>query len=327
MRNLLPISIILLLGVFLIRAQSDGDEYESGYSLNRFPDNTSDNISASRSDLIFNHAYHIDDEGLECADCHGDVEDSASGLDNLLPDMDVCADCHDVEDTDECSSCHMDEEPSQDVLRIENYSPLFSHNVHISAELTCESCHEGIEVKESVDPLILPSMIACQDCHETKAVSTTCLTCHSADDSLKPPSHGLDFERIHSDFARSQALTIDGEKTCATCHETDYCQECHEGDNLDRLTHPLNWEFTHALEAQSFEVSCQSCHFDQQFCADCHAENLILPHTHTQGWAVQGTGGRHRIEAAIDLQTCISCHIDNAETVCGSCHTGSFEED
>jgi hypothetical protein len=254
------------------------------------------------------------------------VEASATGADNLLPDMDVCADCHDVDDLDECATCHEGDDPGGQLLRIEDYSEKFSHERHLGADLACETCHVDMDKKETVEPLNLPTMVTCQGCHEERTVSTTCQTCHMPDDRLKPASHGLDFDRIHADLAKNMVLTADGDKTCATCHTTDFCQECHEGENLDRLTHPLNWAYTHALEAQSFETNCASCHFDQQFCADCHVANLVVPRNHTAGWAVPVTGGRHKIEAAADLQTCISCHADNAEQVCGSCHNGALDE-
>ncbi len=276
------------------------------------------------SDLIFSHDYHVLEEELECVDCHSVAEESVTGLDNLIPDHDVCADCHDPEDPDECASCHANPDEAPRLLRVDTYSEKFSHETHLSAELECATCHVQTVSGDAVEPMVYPAMLTCLDCHEDRSVATTCDTCHLETDDLTPPSHGIDFEKIHGDLARFDANAIDGLKSCQTCHQDDFCQDCHETENVDLRTHPLNFEFTHALEAQSFELTCQSCHEDVQFCADCHAANLVMPHTHTPGWANSVDGGRHRLEALNDLQTCISCHVDDAETVCGSCHIDSL---
>lgn len=109
---------------------------------------------------------------------------------------------------------------------------------------------------------------------------------------------------------------------CATCHTRQFCQDCHEGDNLDRLTHPLNYEVTHALEAQAKQAECAVCHTERQFCIECHSENNVMPHNHTVGWTNKfpNDGGRHKVEALNDLDACIACHEQNAELICGSCH-------
>jgi Cytochrome c7 and related cytochrome c len=312
-RLLLPSSVMLIVGLFLLRAN--------------LPVVDDSGIPASdTSTLIFSHERHVVEEELECLDCHGDVEDSETGADNLIPDHETCSDCHEVEEPDECLQCHESPDGKDDFTRVVDYSQKFSHERHLSAELTCESCHAAMPEKTEVEPIVLPTMVACLDCHEDQSVSVTCQTCHLDTDRLTPPSHDMDFQRTHADLARFDANLVDGDKTCQTCHQTDYCQDCHESENVDQVTHPLNWEFTHALEAQSAEVTCQSCHSDFQFCADCHAQNLIMPHSHSPGWVnrIPGDGGRHRLEALNDLQTCMSCHTDNAETVCESCHDGTL---
>ncbi len=107
-----------------------------------------------------------------------------------------------------------------------------------------------------------------------------------------------------------------------TCHQQSFCQDCHEGDNLDRLTHPHNFEFTHALAAQGKERECAVCHTQRSFCIDCHRDNLVLPHNHPSGWTNQIDGGRHRLEAMSDLENCMACHEQNADQICQPCHGG-----
>ncbi len=45
--------------------------------------------------IIFPHDVHFENE-VECATCHEGAADSQAASDRLLPDMDVCADCHDI---------------------------------------------------------------------------------------------------------------------------------------------------------------------------------------------------------------------------------------
>jgi len=273
------------------------------------------------TELRFSHQYHVDEEGLDCIDCHEPAEESTTGSDNLLPDMEVCADCHEVEDDDTCDTCHTDPDYPREVERIEDYSEKFSHERHIGEDLTCDQCHAEVAKKTEVLPFILPIMVACMDCHEGFGVEDDCMACHMPEDRLTPLNHVGDFLHAHSGLARTEAAMVAG-KTCMTCHDEDYCQNCHQGENLDRFTHPLNYEFTHALEAQVNDRTCTTCHTDQMFCIDCHRDNLVMPHNHTAGWAVPIDGGRHRLEALNNLETCIACHEENAQTICQPCHGG-----
>jgi hypothetical protein len=143
--------------------------------------------------------------------------------------------------------------------------------------------------------------------------------CHGPEENLVPTNHSPDFLNAHADLARNGS-PIDGDKTCQTCHDTNYCQDCHEGDNLERQTHPLNYNVTHALDAQINQMLCQSCHTDRQECVDCHNANQVLPHSHVPGFVNPVDGGLHAMEAESDLESCISCHASNAEQICQPCH-------
>ena len=165
-------------------------------------------------------------------------------------------------------------------------------------------------------------MVFCMDCHDQKSAANECSTCHLPEESLIPVSHTLDFKHNHSDLASNEDHVILNDKKCSTCHQTSFCQECHEGDNLDRLSHPLNYQFTHALESQGKEMECSVCHTERSFCIECHRDNNVLPHSHTPGWVnqIKGNGGRHSFEAEIDLESCMACHEHNAEEICQPCH-------
>jgi hypothetical protein len=248
------------------------------------------------------------------------VDESTAGLDDLLPTMATCESCHDIEDEAECATCHQNPDDPGGYEAITEYSQLFAHQRHIAQGLECATCHENAAVADTDEVVGLPGMVGCVDCHEDQAVENECLTCHTPDEELMPSSHVVGFTRAHGSLAGRDALNAAGELSCMTCHEEAFCQECHEGENVDRLTHPLNWEFTHALEAQSAGTNCVSCHSDQTFCADCHNENGLMPQTHRPGWVNRISGGLHKLEAMNDLNSCISCHEGNAELVCSPCH-------
>ncbi len=141
-------------------------------------------------------------------------------------------------------------------------------------------------------------------------------------DKLKPISHTPNFTHTHGDMARLNVREMNADMDCATCHKPKFCQDCHEGDNLDRLTHPLNYEFTHSLDAQGKERECAVCHTERQFCVNCHIDNQVLPKNHTAGWVnrIPNDGGRHRVEALNDIEACMACHQQNADQICQACH-------
>lgn len=272
--------------------------------------------------LIFSHKLHVVDQELECSTCHLSADRSQTGADNLFPSMADCANCHDVEDENTCSMCHSNPENPVSPSYIETYSQKFSHQRHVQAGLECQTCHEKVSRKTEVGEYILPTMVDCMTCHESRSISTTCNTCHLKSEKLLPASHTSNFIHSHSDLARMNVADISGDKNCNTCHKVDFCQQCHEGDNLERRTHPLNFEFTHSLFAQGKERECAACHTERSFCVDCHRDNNLMPQNHTVGWtnAIPGDGGRHKLEAANDLEACMACHEQDAQVICQPCH-------
>lgn len=266
--------------------------------------------SDEKGKLEFSHKLHVVEQEMECATCHAGAQSSQTGKDDLFPGKTVCNDCHEA-----------DEVGNPELLpRIQTYSEKFSHQLHLASGLECASCHAKLLTVEEYRGYILPTMAECMSCHETKAVTNECASCHLPSEDLKPLSHTPNFKHNHGDLARGNAKEISASMSCTTCHTQRFCQDCHEGDNLDRLTHPLNYEFTHALEAQSREKECAVCHTERQFCYDCHSARQVLPYNHKPGWANNLDGGRHRVEALNDLESCLGCHEQNARQICQPCH-------
>ena len=260
-----------------------------------------------KAEISFSHRLHVVENEMECDACHASAYESQKGTDNLFPDKENCGNCHDIESTDDCGVCHTNLDNLRNFPRVENYFPEFSHRYHYEAGLNCDACHAGIEKKEIAEPYELPNLESCQQCH--------------TEQNVKPSNHLANYQHNHGDEAWSSA--VNANQTCNTCHTVKYCQTCHEYDNLDRLTHPLNYAVTHHLDAIGRERDCNVCHTERQFCIDCHNAFLILPHNHTAGWAntIPGDGGRHSIEARNDLEGCLSCHEQNYELSCAKCHS------
>jgi hypothetical protein len=259
------------------------------------------------------HAIHAEND-LECADCHQEATTSMSGLDLLLPSMDTCSNCHDVDDDSECGVCHTNTDDPQSYPERPELVQNFSHAAHAGADMACADCHGNDAGKE-------PHMAAkatCRGCHSTAADFVDCGQCHAASEPRVPLDHSAEWVSTHGLEAGWD------ETSCMNCHAQVDCQDCHSGDNVRPRTHGVDFAFDHALVAKSNEFDCASCHADPQFCSDCHASQQILPREHSRGDWIAGTdGGRHAMEGRLNLESCVACHDEGATApICANCHGG-----
>lgn len=294
--------------------------------------------SKSNKSLIkFSHKTHS--EAAACTDCHSAVPTSTSLSDRLLPTMENCAQCHDVEADDNCTMCHYAD--IQEPLIQTKTDLEFNHSKHVNADSPkCETCHSTIF---SIDY----SYKASEDI-------TPCYTCHNTASTILPETHKVtDFMKTH------QFLVSDGSQNCARCHDNEFCETCHvstsaidapnTSDNfyapysphrymndskMQQLTrvHDLNYQYTHGIDAKGKTSECQSCHVTETFCAECHASESedfaaggILPQSHLESNFVTigvGTGGGSHAELAKrDIESCASCHDTfGGDPVCITCH-------
>lgn len=271
-------------------------------------------VYAQKVDLIFSHKFHAEEVGADCIACHALAEESVVPVDNMLPEMETCYQCHD-EDT-ECSVCHQDPENAEAFPRITTYIAKFPHATHMANGAECLTCHAGVDKSDNVMERHLPAMAQCQTCHTEVEKTSYCTDCHTASEDLRPADHKMDWLKSHG-------LVSQLNDNCASCHSENTCLTCHQGDNLDRTVHPLNFINNHSLSAKANKDNCYTCHEELSFCSDCHREQLVLPRNHsTAGWSNLSNGGRHAREAKIDLDTCLSCHNDTtSEPICAQCHS------
>ena len=272
---------------------------------------------------LFPHDKHVTELELECEICHQAAPESDTGLDNLIPDMKVCLDCHD----EDMSALYRSETLGKETeKRIFGYCAKFNHSVHVKHEVECLTCHGGIPDQDPVTKKSRPSMIFCISCHEKKQAVKSCVACHERPKGKIPANHVFPVWK----WQHGDEVHLDNTAECFVCHERNDCQECHQGDNLGRTrAHPPGFEFKHTLEFRSGRTECSACHDQRSFCAECHLERNVYPRSHQRSsWANTVSGGAHRLQAEINIEQCVVCHSDEPDTepVCAACHQGKSEQ-
>lgn len=333
------ITLITILSLFVVAAKFGGDD---------------EKVKTNKDILIFSHQFHIENE-IECDACHASSAEATELKAGLLPTMDACADCHDVEDEEECSTCHY--EDIQETYLEKSFTLFFDHKYHVeNKELECAYCHSGLDKVDYAfeSKTSVPSMAVCSNCHNnTSEASNNCESCHKSTAELLPDDHKVvDFRNNH------QFAGID-DQDCAVCHDNNFCETCHTAtvmitepntnsdfytpysphklkNNVKQqqitLVHDLNYRFTHGIEARGKSQQCQTCHQPETFCVECHsstggdyAMGGIVPFSHTVSnfttLGVGSGGGEHAILAKRDMESCIACHdIEGNDPSCIMCH-------
>lgn len=222
------------------------------------------------------HQLHLKSEllpGLSCNDCHRSIslEERTNVYAVRMVDVSFCKDCHSefpgLEPNSpmvpgdfeiDCTTCHS----GKSALKHQEH-----YLSHVIAPKECKGCHGGRvlpwpEKHESTEWLEEHGVEAlnaeegeeaCFKCHEGKF--RFCQECHED----KPPSHKPrdTWLRVHSGVAQ------DDTRKCFTCHESDFCKECH-------VNHEADWLDTHFEEvAAEGSEKCWDCH-SQSVCAYCH---------------------------------------------------------
>jgi hypothetical protein len=104
-------------------------------------------------------------------------------------------------------------------------------------------------------------------------------------------------------------------------------QTLHFDEPLRADMHARGFVSRHSIEARTDPATCLSCHRDESYCRDCHAQSGLLQATplhespHPSGWVGTGPGqNRHGAQARLDPASCASCHGGAGETLCVGCH-------
>lgn len=135
--------------------------------------------------IKYNHKVHIDKAGLDCIDCHKNVEKLPRAT---IPNIDICQDCHGDEpitNSPEEKKLLQYISKNQKIPWVQIYSVAdhvyFSHRRHVTiGKLKCTECHG--DVAELTEPaswqLVKITMNNCIDCHKKHDVVYDCIGCH-----------------------------------------------------------------------------------------------------------------------------------------------------
>jgi len=146
---------------------------------------------SSGGDLLIPHKAHVEVLEMECATCHRDLVHSVNTKGFNSPEMTMCLEtCHDGEQASaDCVSCHTRKNVPEDHRR--------DDWLEVHAEMT--------------------AVVDCAECHAWSP--DYCSECHAK----RPKSHAGNWKKQHAVPARAR-----GGEGCPTCHDDDFCKECHD---------------------------------------------------------------------------------------------------
>jgi hypothetical protein len=116
----------------------------------------------------FSHEHHVGALGIDCRYCHSTVESSSFAG---MPASSVCMHCHQQLYTDQKVL-----EPIREserlavplawtrVYRLPDFV-YFDHSVHVSAGVSCQTCHGRVDQMPLMSRQEKPTMKWCLDCH------------------------------------------------------------------------------------------------------------------------------------------------------------------
>jgi len=123
---------------------------------------------APEQPIAFSHKQHAGDMRIACQYCHTGAE---TGRYAGIPASSICMNCHRIAAVDSSGVARLRElyaqgrpVPWKRIHKLPDYV-YFAHDIHIAAQIGCESCHgrvEQMQVVRQVHPL---SMGSCLDCH------------------------------------------------------------------------------------------------------------------------------------------------------------------
>ena len=131
--------------------------------------------------VAFSHRVHAGNYQMACLYCHTTATRSAVAG---VPPVQTCYECHRAvsQDSPEIVKVLQYWEQKQPIPWVRVHSlpdfVYFSHKRHVLAEVSCQTCHGGMEGAEQVRQEYSLSMGWCVDCHKQRSAPLECSTCH-----------------------------------------------------------------------------------------------------------------------------------------------------
>ena len=259
--------------------------------------------------LNFSHSLHVDENGMSCSDCHGELENGHF----KEPDHDTCSDCHsDLIDSNDitvetCGVCHVEkdltaigEEEEDDE---EETTGVFQHSS--SLEGKCTLCHSKNIGKEATQIKEMTRSDVVEAREKAHSSGIDCQACHGKEIGvdIAPSNHSQNWVKRHGVYSAEE------DASCTVCHPQESCKECHQSQKP--TSHNNLWRIkTHGMEASWDRDTCMTCH-KNDYCIGCHKDTQ--PQSHRANWR-----DRH----------CLGCHAsDSAGTGCSLCHEGNIRNE
>lgn len=226
--------------------------------------------------LRFPHKTHLD-RNIQCAQCHGRVENVELATREQLPRMAGCFRCHAQSSSagnvakGACTTCHLTEPSGQMMTEFAAGELMPPQWLHLA-----QHTPDWIERHKSV---AANDSRFCGNCHREEY----CAGCH--DGKVRNRTvHPNDWISMHAEAAR-----LDNPR-CSSCHqEQSFCADCHRRVGVardgpagnrgasERFHPPASiWSSSprgpghHAWEAEQNINACVSCHTERD-CTTCHA--------------------------------------------------------
>lgn len=296
------------------------------------------------SELIFSHAFHIQEQKMECESCHKGLKEVDYSFQAVqpLPQMIDCYSCHNDRSiaANTCEACHTS---TAGLLPQDHRTASFETAHKFAAQnfdANCFLCHDS-------------NTNSCEECHAANHIITEG---NMPDDFYQPYApnnfvdgarkqkinrvHELNYRFIHGIDARGKT------KDCQTCHQTEtFCASCHQSENSDfsmggimPASHLKPGFFTigagsgggdHAIFARRDIESCAACHDANgadPACMNCHLDSDGIkgtnPKTHQRNFMRDIRGDWHDSQGSV----CYNCHTSSMPSslagngFCGYCH-------
>ena len=171
---------------------------------------------APEQPIPYSHKLHVDELGLDCRYCHANVERSPEAM---LPTTQTCMGCHAVVKPDSPKLATLRDSwksgnpvPWIRVHKLPEHA-YFDHSAHLSAGVSCVSCHDRVDQMEVVRLDAPLSMGWCLECHRDPA------------SSLRPASELTNMSWKHDEA--SQVALGAAVAAAANVRPPEHCSGCH----------------------------------------------------------------------------------------------------
>lgn len=239
-----------------------------------------------------------------------------------------CATCHAREF---CIACHVNapEVPAIQALALDERSTALAVSLPVPAS------HAGATFERAHGADARRKGATCAACHTQES----CSTCHlgqppgrTAQLPTAGPGRGPGAQLAREAPATHTSKFRDGHgpeasarpQACQTCHVRETCLTCHIPNAAGSGSyHPDGYLTRHPSSAYNRDANCSDCHNPAQFCQTCHKQSGLVS-------GVRGLGGKgyhdaqpnfivgHGQAARLNLESCVSCHV---ERDCTRCHS------